>query len=428
MDDWLIFRLALLVLLLGGSAFFAGCDIAFFSLTSAEVVRLKANHGKLGGRVSALLAHPQRLLVTIYIGNELINVAISAIATVVAFDLFPDTGVALFLGAGVLILLTLGEITPKAFAHSNNEKWALAASYPLTIFMYAIYPVQVLVTAITNWLARVFGGEMDTEATLVTEEELKTLMDDSADEGIIGEEEKEMIRGVFDLGDVTVSEIMTPRTDILALELGTALVDAWDKMAFSYFARAPVYDGSIDNIAGVLFKKDLLKLDYPPPGEMTLKDIIKEPFIVPESLMIKELLREFKKRKSHMAVVMDEYGGVQGVVTLDDILEELVGESVGQQRNGDEITRLGGGCFRIKASLSLESFNSEFGADLNQGEIETIGGLVFHLFGKAPKWGESIVNGGFQFTVEKVKGHRVTELRVRSISSPENGPNEGEAG
>ncbi len=427
MDDFLTLRLALLAVLLLGSAFFAGCDIALFSLTNTAIHRLKENKGRVGARVAGLLANPQRLLVTIYVGNELINVAISAIATFVALDLFGDIGVALALGAGVFLLLIFGEITPKAFAHNNNERWALAAAYPLTVFMWTIYPVQAVVTWISNLIVRLFGGG-DAHEVMLTEEDFKSLVEESADEGIIDEEEKEMIRNVFELGDMTVSKVMTPRTDILALDVDTPLQEAWDRMAKSYFARAPVYQGNIDNIVGVLFKKDLLKLDYPPPVEVNLKSLVREPFIIPETKMIKELLREFKRRKTHLAVVMDEYGGVQGVATLDDILEELVGESKSaQQRGDDEIIRLGSGFFRVFASLRLEEFNEFFGADLQHGEIETVGGYVFHLFGRAPKWGESVKSDGFKFTVEKVKGLRITELRVIKVSAPsDSGDNQKE--
>ncbi|HEB71429.1 MAG TPA: HlyC/CorC family transporter [Nitrospirae bacterium] len=413
MDDSLIWRFALMAVLLLGSAFFAGCDIALFSLTSATVHRLKQSAGGKGARVAALLANPQRLLVTVYVGNELINVAISAIATFVALDLFGSVGVAISLGFGVFILLIFGEITPKAFAHNNNEKWALAAAYPLTVFMWSVYPVQLIVTWISDLIVRALGGGGDAAGGMLDEEDFKSLVEESAGEGIIGEEEKEMIQKVFELGDVTVSEVMTPRTDILALEVDTPLKEAWDKMADSYFARAPVYKDTIDNIVGVLFKKDLLKLDYPPPEDVNLENLVREPYIVPETKMIKELLREFRKRKVHLAIVMDEYGGAQGIATMDDVLEELVGESKqASGRNGEGIVRLGAGAFRVFSSVSLEKFSGYFETSLKHDEIETVGGYVFHLFGRAPQWGESIEDSGFKFTVEKVKGHRIIEIRV----------------
>lgn len=429
MEDLPLLRFGLLLVLLLGSAFFAGCDIAFFALSAAKTHRLKETRGRRGEKVAALLENPHRLLVTIYVGNELINVAISAIATFIALDLFGDVGVALFLGFGAYVLIVAGEITPKAYAHNNSEKWALMAAYPLAGFMWLVYPVQAVITSVSSAIAMIFGGPADAENTMLTEEELKTLMEESAGEGILGEEEKDMIQNVFELADVSVEEIMTPRTEILALEVNTPLQEAWDRMAGEYFARAPVYEGEIDNIVGALFKKDLLKLDYPPPPETTLRDLLREPYIVPETKTIKELLNEFRRRKIHMAVVMDEYGGVQGVATLDDILEELIGESRNAQRtNGEEIMRLGAGAFRVMANMELDEFNSFFGVNLAHEEIETVGGYVFHLFGRAPKWGETVEADGLSFTVEKVRKHRIIELRVRRTGPQDESQANGEEG
>ena len=417
MDELILIRLVALLVLLTLSAFFAGCDIALFSLSQSTVDRLKKSHGRIGARIEALLSRPQKLLVTIYIGNELINVAISAIATFIALDLFGSVGVAISLGMGTLALLIFGEITPKSFAHNNKEKWAIFAAYPLSVFMWLVFPIEIAVTWIASRAAQLFGGDMDHANPMLDEDELKSLMENSAEEGVIDEDEKEMIQNVFELGDVAVGEVMTPRTEILAVEVNTPLAEAWDKMAQSYFARAPVYDESIDNIVGVLFKKDLLKLDYPPPGEITLSDLAREPFIVPQTIMIKELLQEFRKRKVHLAIVMDENFGVQGVATLDDVIDELLGERrPAHERHIDEFARVGAGAYRVKSSKKLEEFNEFFDSNIEREDIETLGGYVFHLFGRAPKWGESVTSDGFQFTVERIKGHRITELRVKKIN------------
>ncbi|MGK7344913.1 MAG: hemolysin family protein [Candidatus Nitrospinota bacterium M3_3B_026] len=414
MDDSLYPRFFLLIGLLFVSGFFSGSEVAFFSLSRMTRERLKKTGGRTGAKVDALLSNPQRLLVSIYIGNELVNVAISAVATFLALSLFGDAGLAVALGAGTFALLVFGEINPKTVAHHNNEKWALLAAYPLSAFVWAIHPFQVVVTGLAGSVVRLMGGSAAGEGGMFTEEEFKTLMEEAAEEGIIAEEEKEMIHGVFEMGEGAVEDVMTPRTDLVALEVDTPLKEAWDIMAKSPYARAPVYRENIDNIEGILFKKDLLKLEYPPDPAVTLKSLLREPFIVPETMTISELLREFKKRKAHMAIAMDEYGGTQGVVTMEDIISELVGESAPNGREADYmVTRLAQDVYRVSASLPLEDFNERFGASLGHGEIETIGGFVFHLFGRAPSWGEKVETDGFSFTVEGVKGHRITELKVR---------------
>ncbi|MDH5638802.1 MAG: hemolysin family protein [Nitrospinota bacterium] len=411
MELEIILRLVLLGILLLGSAFFAGCDIALFSLGAAKVAQLRRDGGRTGARVAALMEDQDKLLVTIYIGNELINVAISAIITVLALELFGSLGVALFLGAGAMALLVFGEIIPKAFAHAHSLRWALLAAYPLSAFMWFTTPLQVVVTFISGLLFRLAALPEARDHSTLSEEELKTLMEESADEGVINESEKEMVQNVFELGDLTVSEIMTPRTDIMALEVDTPLKEAWEAMGQSYFARAPVYEKQIDNIVGTLYKKDFLKLSYPPPEGVSLRTLIRKPFIVPETMIIRELLREFQKRKTHIAVVFDEYGGAQGLVTMEDALESLVGEAR-SGREKERIIRLSAGTYKVAAGCELEDFREYFGGGPEHEELETIGGYVFHLFGYPPRWGESVKSHGFKFTVEKVKKHRIIELRV----------------
>ncbi|MBI4666783.1 MAG: HlyC/CorC family transporter [Nitrospinae bacterium] len=412
MDDTLVIRWALLPVLLAASAFFSGSEVAFFSLSKLQIERLKETRGFYGKWVAALLTKPERLLVTLYIGNELVNVAISAVVTYLALESFDDIGVALMLGASAFILLVIGEISPKTLAHYANETWALTAAAPLTIFLVAIYPVQIIVTWISNGISSMFGGKTAADNFALTGDEIKTLVEEVADEGVIDEAEKEMIQSVFDLGDLMARDIMTPRTDLLALDVNMPLKEAWDKMAQSSFARAPVYNGTIDNIEGVLYKKDFLKYDYPPDPVVSLKSLLREPVIVPETLGLNDLLREFKRRKSHMAVIMDEFGGIQGIVTLDDIIAELMGETASRKSANGEIVEKGEGIYIIPAALSMEDFNERFNADVGHEEIETLGGFVFHLLGHVPHMGESVVSGPFTFTVERMKGRRATELKV----------------
>jgi CBS domain containing-hemolysin-like protein len=408
-----LFRFALLGVLLCGSAFFAGSEIAFFSLGAAKVAGLRRGGGA-GPRVGWLLDNPHRLLVVIFLGNELINVAFSAITTVIALDLFGDLGVALFLGSGAMMLLVFGEIAPKAFAHAHNERWALAAAGPLGLFMRIVHPAQVVVTRISEMIVDLLGLPEAKDHAALSEEEFLTMMEEGAGEGVIEESEKEMVQNVFELGDATVSEIMTPRTDILALEINVPVAEALEMMNQTSYVRAPVYEKDIDNIVGTLYKKDFLKLGYPPPEGVTIRSMIREPLIVPMTMLVKELLREFQRRKVHMAVVFDEYGGARGVVTMDDVLDILVGGGV-SGREGEDIARMGSGTFKIPALLPLAKFREHFGGGPQSEEIMTIGGYVFHLFGKPPKWGENVDSHGFRFTVEKVKGHRIMELRVKRL-------------
>ncbi len=413
MESSIALRWAILPLLLSASAFFSGSEVAFFSLSRLQVDRLRQTGGWAGQRVAALLSKPERLLVTLYIGNELVNVAISAVVTFLAIETFGGVWVGVALGIGAFTLITFGEITPKTFAHYTSEKWALISAPVLTAFMLVIYPLQVVVTRAANLISRLLGGKSEADNFVLTEEEIKTLVEEGADKGVIDESESEMIQNVFDLGDLTVGDLMTPRTDILALDVDTPLKDAWDMMAQSSFARAPVYNGTIDNIEGVLFKKDLLKYDYPPPPGLTLKELLREPYIVPVTMTVNELLRGFKKRKRHMAVAMDEYGGVQGIITMDDVIAELIGQTGAPgSAEGELVKPAAGGEYIVSAAMPLDAFNERFGVDLFHDELETVGGYVFHLFGRVPQLGESVKVDGFRFTVEKLKGRRIMEIRL----------------
>ncbi len=406
-----LIRWLLLAFLLAVSAFFSGSEVAFFSLSRMQLEQLKEAGGRAQARAAELLENSERLLVSIYIGNELVNVAISAVSTVIALEAFGDKGLAIAIGAGTFALLIFGEITPKTLAHYHNEKWATIAAYPLTFFMWIIYPVERVVTWLSRNLARIFGASSTSQAAVFSEEELKTIMVKGAHEGVLGEDEKEMIHGVFELGDITISDVMTPRADMLAIEAKMPLKEAWDKLVESPYARAPVYKENIDNITGVLFKKDLLRLPYPPPANVELESLVREPFIVPETMMINDLLRGFKKRKTHLAIAMDEYGGVEGVVTLDDVIAELVGET--DPDNENEPRKISQDTFRLPASFTIEEFNKQFDTNIHHDEIETIGGYVFHLFGSAPEWGQSIETDGLIITVDGLKGSRITELKLK---------------
>ena len=418
-DDHLTLRWALLIVLFILSAFFAGSEVALFSLTRFQVDKLKSKKGRVGKKIAELLSAPQRLLVSIYIGNELVNVAISAVITILAMSLFGNQGLAIAIGVGAFFLLVFGEIAPKTFATHHNERFAIIVAYPLSIFMTLIYPVQVVVTWLSGLAVKMLGGNADIKQVIFTEEEILTLFGEGADDGVIDEGEREMIQNVFDLGDITVADIMTPRTDIVALPISTSVKDAWDKMASTTFARAPVYRSSIDAVEGILFKKDLLKLDYPPPEETSLSEIIRPPFIVPSTMTISELLREFKKRKIHIAIAMDEYGGVSGIATLDDIIRELVGDSMASgAARAEGIIKVAEDIYRMPASCPIEEFNEFFGVNLEIEDVETVGGYVFHLFGEPPHEGRKIEQGGFVFTAEKVTGHRLTTVIAMRSNNP----------
>lgn len=411
MDDWLIIRFLLFFGLLLFSAFFSGAEVALFSLSRVEIDLMSEKRGSMGKAVAALLAKPRRLLVTIYIGNEIINVSIAAVATVIALQLFDEYAIAISIGVGTFMLLIFGEITPKTFAIKHAQGYAVAAALPLTAFSKIIYPVQSAVTWMANTAIKAAGGTPVSESSQITEDELKTLLNHGEDKGVIEPDEKEMIINVFELGDTTVTEIMTPRTEIFALPMNEGIEGISRRAVLSNYSRIPVYGKDVDHIEGILYVKDLLAPGLEKRTE-DVKDLLHDAYLIPSTKKIDALLREFRKKKIHMAIILDEYGGVEGLCTLEDILEEVVGEPADMKKH-DEIIKLETGEYQIHGRLGIEEFNADFKTSLEHEEVDTMGGFVFHLFGRMPRWGEAVCHSGITFTVQKLKGKAISQLTVK---------------
>jgi len=411
MDVWLLGRFVSLFFLLFFSAVFSGAEVAFFSLTPVQVDLMKEKEGKRGRLVAKLLSSPRRLLVTIYIGNELINVAIAAITTILAFHYFGHHGLSIGVGIGTFILLIFGEITPKTFALKNAQKYALLVSGFIYVFSTIISPIQAVVTWLTNLLISLTGASVSEDRRLITEDEIKTVLEHGEDKGIIKADEKEMIFNIFELGDTLVTDIMTPRTEIFSLPIDEGTDELIKKAIGSNFSRIPVYRKNPDDIVGVLYTKDLLKEDADKIVEK-VEDLLHDAYQVPVTKKIDELFREFQKKHIHMAVVLDEYGGVDGLVTMDDILEEVVGEAP-DRKNLTGIKEIAEGRYLVPGRLSIEDFNEYFKTKFENEEIDTVGGLVFHLFGRMPSWGESITAEGITFSVDRLKGSNIWRLAIK---------------
>lgn len=323
MDIFLLFRLITLAIFLTASAFFSACEAAFFSLTNVRVSTIKEKNRR-GEIVASLLEKPRKLLITIYLGNDFVNVAISAIVASVCIHIFGNRGLSVAISVGTFLLLIFGDIMPKTFAIKNNERVALFSAYPLKIFSDLISPIQTIITFIANRAILIFGGKRLDEEVKITEGEIRTMIDVGEDEGIIKLEEKEMIQSVFELSDTKVDDIMTPRISMFAVEVNSDLKDVISKIKSSFHSRIPVYDGNIDNIAGILYFKDLIKYTYREQVLPDMRDILRPSFIVPSAKKVNELLKEFQKKKVHMAIVIDEHNKVAGLVTMEDVLNELV--------------------------------------------------------------------------------------------------------
>lgn len=417
MDDSISPRIFLLVFLYGFSAFFAACEAAFFSLNPAKLLEFKESRGPTGKLVHSLLQEPKELLITIYIGNELVNIAIAAITTSIALHLFGDIGVAVAIGAGTFLILLFGEIVPKSLSLLYAERFVFLAAHPLAWFSKCVKPFRKKLAYLAERiLIRMGFSTLADAAPVISDADFQTMVEMGEGQGLIEAGEREMIQNVIAFGDKTVHEVMTPKIDMFTLTVDENIEDILPQIVQNFYSRVPVYDKDEETIVGILFTKDLNRFKQLPSENFNLKSILHSVIFVPETKKLNEMLAEFKKSKRHMAIVLDEFGSVTGIVTMEDILEELVGEIDSEMRPEETpIIQIDKNSFRLRGTYPIAEFNEKFQCVLPNGDITTIGGFVFGLFGRVPRSGESIAHDHFHFQVEKMKGARILNLQLTCL-------------
>lgn len=398
----------LLFLLLILSAFFSGSETALFSLTNFQRKRISTKTPHISKVISILLESPRRTLATILIGNMLVNITAASTATVLFISIFGEKGVGISIISMTLILLVFGEVSPKTFAIRNSESFSSSCSHPLHIFGKIVWPIRRLLRLVADIFISLFVYKRETKP-YITQSELKALMAISEKEGIIEKEEEEMIRSIFDMGERSVDEIMTPRVDIVGCEKKATQEELINIMRNSKHTKLPIYDGTIDNIVGVVYTKEFMlhpQDDFP--------QYIRKPLYVPETERIDELLVKFQSEKVYIAVVIDEFGGTSGIVTLEDVLEEIVGEIRDEyDREAPPIKKEQDSSFTIVGKTAIRDVNDELNINLPMDEVTTINGLLLLLFGRVPRVGESIRFKGVNFRILEVKKNMVTKVQAK---------------
>lgn len=398
----------LLVFLLALSGGLSAAETALFSLTAEQVGTVAARSPRAGVRLQALLSRPRRTLLTLRVCDTLINLASAAVALALAAVLAPERA---WLGPLLLVpvLLLLGELSPRFVAAARPLPLARALTFPLSLLVSALTPLRRLLRGAADSLLRrlgVAGGGG------VTEEEVHGLLEAGTAAGLMAPGERDMIRRALAFGDIRVRDVMTPRADMFCLEASLSLPEALAAIRRANFSRVPVYQESLDRIVGILYARDLLQ-PLASGAASPLARLLRPALFVPETKRAEDLLAEFRRRRRRMAIVVDEYGGTAGLVTLEDVLEELVGEISGEF---DEAVRgvvpLGRGRTRIPAGMTIAEFNERFGASLPSDGVQTVGGFVFDRLGKLPGRGDAVRFGPFRLVVEMVRGARLTELIV----------------
>ena len=399
----------MLVILLILSGFFSSAETSLFSISRSKARHLAKVGGKANELINQLKDNPHRLLTTILIGNNVVNVAASAMATKLALQLFPGYAIGLATGVMTFLILVFGEVIPKSVATRNNVLIARTIIVPIYWFSLICRPIVFILDFIPKITGRI------KKTPTVTEEELMTFVEVVREEGEIKEEEQELIHRIFEFDDTNASEIMTPRADMFVIEDDKPL----DLKAIteSGFTRIPVIEDTIDNVVGILNVKDVLA-HYALHNELAdVRALMRPPYFVPEHKKLDSLMGQFKKRKNHMAIVVDEHGGISGLITLEDALEELVGE-IRDETDKEErlITKRKNKEWIVLGKTDIEAVNEVVGMAIpDSAEYDTFSGYVLEQIGRIPAENEVFAMGAFEVVVKSMDGNRIKEYIVRQL-------------
>ncbi|SFR33998.1 Hemolysin, contains CBS domains [Halogeometricum limi] len=402
-----------IVFLIGLSAFFSSSEIAMFSLAKHRVDSL-VERGVPGAKVvSELKSDPHRLLVTILVGNNIANIAMSSIATAIV-GIYYDAGTAVLIstfGITTLVLL-FGESAPKSYAVENTESWSLRIARPLKYSEYVLLPLVVFFDYLTRVINKVTGGRSAIETSYITRDEIQDLIQTGEREGVIEEEEREMLDRIFRFNKTIAKEVMTPRLDMTAVPKDAPVDEAIETCVQSDHERVPVYDGNLDNIIGIVNIRDLVREQFYGEGDSKLADIVQPTLHVPESKNVDELLTEIQDSRLQMVIVIDEFGTTEGLITLEDMVEEIVGDIL-EDDEEESFEVVNEHETLVRGEVNIDEVNEMLGLDLPEGEeFETLAGFIFNRAGRLVEEGEEIEFEGITIRIEQVDNTRIMKARI----------------
>jgi CBS domain containing-hemolysin-like protein len=414
-------EILLLVVLLGLSAFFSSSETSLFSLSRLQLEQLRRDQNPRSELLQRMLGQPRRLIVTILIGNELVNVTASALSAVLIIHVWGQDQKWLNLVIMVPALLLFGEITPKALAIRNNVAFACFQAQYLDWFAKVIMPVRWTVRHIADYFTTLLTGTSRSPASIVTEDMVRVLTREGVGEGEIDENEAKYIDHIFEFGDTTLRDIMTPRSQIFSLPASSSLEKLAHEVMKTHHTKVPIYSQNSDAIVGVLFARDLLGFPLvqirPEENHKILFRLLRKPYFVPESKLAADLFHTFRKRHLSIAFTVDEFGGLTGMVTMEDLLECIFGEIPSRSEVLKEetvgFTRLGPNEYRIDGAMSVKKLQTELGLDLPDEGVETLGGLLLSQFRELPAEGDQIAVENVLFVVTSVAERRIQEVIAR---------------
>jgi len=412
-------NIIIIVLMITFSAFFSASETAISSVNRIRLKNMAENGNRGAARALKILGKYDKALTTILIGNNIVNITCSSIATVVCIAVVGEQyGSLVSTIVTTIVVLIFGEVMPKSIAKDHAEPIAIGVSAVISFLMLIFTPFSAFFILLKKGIAKLFRSK---ESVSVTEEELMAIIDEIEDEGVLEQQESNLVRSALQFDETTVDEIITPRVSVVAVDVNDSAKDVCDKFLSEQYSRMPVYDKTLDNIIGVINQKDFLK-EYLAQGEkLMIRDIVQETVYFPHMLRISEVLRTMQKKKCHMCVVLDQHGGTLGIVTMEDLLEELVGEIWDESDEvKSPITTVSENVFEIYGDVSLGNLRRFFEDREIDVEIEseahTVAGWVLELFGSIPKNGDTVRSERFVVTVLEAAELRVNKVRIELVA------------
>ena len=411
----LTYEIISLIVLIGLSGFFSGLEVALVGIRRSQVRQML--NKKLPGATSLhkLKSNPSRMMASVNLGNNLVNVSSTALATDIALKIFENSGLAIAIGVMTFLILVFGEITPKTYCNANAAKIALRYSRVLLAFSYVFYPVVWIFERITKGIIKLTGSSQ--EPPRLTEEEIKGVIEQGLEDNAIEKQESKLVHGALNIDDIVIRSVMTPRTKMFTLNSKMLLFEALPLINKSGFSRIPLYGKNHDEITGIINVRDILKYLEKNQKMINLQQLARKPIFVSQEKKVSDLLKEMQGRKAHMAIVLDEFEGVEGCVTLEDLLEEIVGEIHDEsdlaksnfQRDGINVIITNG-------DIEIDEINEIFKTDIPQGnDYASLSGLLHERLRDIPKEGDKIVIGPLRIIVEKVLSNKPEKIRIEKI-------------
>lgn len=413
MESTSLIQILILVILIIGSGFFSASETSLMSLSKIRIRHMQEEGVKGAKLVGSLIEDPNSLLGSILVGNNVVNIAATSISTSLFMSLLGNNGVTVATLVMTILVLIFGEITPKTIAANNSEKVAIFVSKPIKVIIFILRPIVWVFNLITGFIFKILGVDNKNNQPYITEEELKTMVNVSHEEGVLEIEERQIINNVFQFGDMQAKEAMVQRLDMVAINSEDSYDEIIEMFKTEKLSRMPVYNDSIDDIIGILNIKDVIFLNDEEIEKFNIKDYIREPFFTYEFKKITQLLEEMKIEKSQMAIVVDEYGGTSGLITIEDLIEVIVGDIEDEyDEEEDEIIVIKEDEYIVEGSTKITDVNELIGVKLESEEFDSIGGFIIGHLRRLPEENEVIQVDNIKFCIESLDKNRIKKIRI----------------